>query len=265
MTLAIGAESTPLATAAANVHRRPVQLALMTGPSPSQTGSSRVVAVCAGRARWHTVGAKRVRTAFVKDILPDGAHVTPLGIAADEHVFEQHGGPDMALLVYSVDHYPHWRSIGIDLPAAGALGENLTVTGLTEVDVCIGDVLRVGSVLMQVTQPRHPCHKIASIYGRADFTALVQQTGYTGYLMRIVEEGRLAAGDEIELIERADIEVSVAEASRVLYAERDDHDAARLLLGVPGLAASARHSLESRLLAADQMQLEFDPNEGPRR
>lgn len=206
-----------------------------------------VVGVCAGRARWHEVDGRRLRTAFVKDILIDGADVSRVGVAGDEHVYAGHGGPDMAVLVYSLDHYAHWRDVGLQLREAGAFGENLTVTGLTEIDVCIGDVYRAGSVTLQVAQPRHPCRKISTIYGMATLMSQVQRTGFTGYLMRVLDEGRVTPGDRIELIERQDHGVTVAEATRVLYVDRQDDEAARRLMSAAGLASSALRSLEERL------------------
>lgn len=242
----------------------PVQSVVMTAASASEASSHTVVAVCAGRARWHTVGGKRLRTAFVKDPLPSGAHVSRLGVEGDEHVYDQHGGPDMALLVYSIDHYDYWHGVGLELPASSAFGENLTVTGLTEIHVCIGDVVRAGSVVMQITQPRHPCHKIAAIRQMKDLTDRVRRTGYTGYLMRVVEEGHVAPGDEITVIEHDGHGITIAEAARVLYADRHDHEAARRLLLVDGLAASARRSLEERLGMRGQLTLDIDTDEGRR-
>ncbi|MEP7047463.1 MAG: MOSC domain-containing protein, partial [Ilumatobacteraceae bacterium] len=89
-----------------------------------------VRAVCAGKRAEIAHGRRTVETAFIKDAIEGRIHVGTLGLAADDHVYEDHGGPDMALLAYPYEHYPHWRSVGLDLPEHGALGENLTVVGL---------------------------------------------------------------------------------------------------------------------------------------
>ena len=150
-----------------------------------------VVAVCAGRTTVIQHGRRTVRTAFLKAPIAGPVAVGVLGIDTDEHVYEHHGGPDMALLVYSRDHYPHWRALGLDLPDVGAFGENLTVTGLVETDVHLGDVFSVGTMRVQVCQPRTPCSKLAARFGRRDMPVLMQDTGYTGYLLRVLEPGVL--------------------------------------------------------------------------
>ena len=161
-----------------------------------------VLGVCAGRASLIRQGSRDVRTAFVKSPIAGRVDVGPLGIGGDEHVYEGHGGPDMALLVYSADHHAHWRSLGLVLLESGAFGENLTVSGLTEEVVHIGDVFAVGTCRVQVCQPRSPCSKLAARFGRRDMPVLVQESGRTGYLLRVVAPGSIAAGDEMRLVEQ---------------------------------------------------------------
>jgi MOSC domain-containing protein YiiM len=88
-------------------------------------------------------GARPVRSAMVKVPVEGPVALGVLGLPGDEHVYEHHGGPDMALLVYSHDHHASWRAQGLDLPDAGAFGENLTVDGLVEDDVWLGDTFTV--------------------------------------------------------------------------------------------------------------------------
>lgn len=229
----------------------------MTAVTGTELMEGTVLAVCAGRAATLHTERRDVRTAFVKQPIDGRVRVSVLGVEGDEHVYDKHGGPDMALLVYSIDHYAHWRAVGLELPAVAAFGENLTVTGLTEIDVQIGDVFRGGSVVMQVSQPRSPCSKIASRYGMRDLAVQVQDTGYTGYLMRILEEGEIGAGDPLCLVEREANGVTVAEAARVLNRDRNDHESARRLLGVGSLATAARRTLEARLSEGEQLGLDM--------
>jgi MOSC domain-containing protein YiiM len=223
----------------------------------SSVSTGVVLAVCAGRAATISAPGRSVRTAFVKEPLDGQVRVRRLGIDGDEHVYAGHGGPDMALLVYSRDHYGYWRSVGVDLPESAAFGENLTVSGLTEVDVHIGDVFEIGDVVVQVSQPRSPCSKIATRYGVKDLAVQVQTTGYTGYLLRVLEEGRLSTGDEMQLIEREGHGVTVAEAGRVLNVDRTDRDGMRRLMAVESLADSARRTLTARLASAEQLGLDI--------
>jgi len=210
-----------------------------------------VVAICAGRAGQLSTGSRVIDSAFVKTEIAGAVHVSTLGIDMDEHVYEDHGGPDMALLVYPIEHYDYWRALGIDLPSCGALAENLTVRGLVETDVMIGDQFRIGTAVVEVSQPRSPCYKIAARFGRKDFPVLVQETGFTGYLMRVVHAGSISAGDTMNLIGRTGKNISVAEAGRVVNVDRNDRDAIRRVLEEAALGASVRRKLVARLSAPD--------------
>ncbi len=161
----------------------------------------------------------------------------------------------MAVLLYPIEHYTYWAELGIDLPELGAFAENLTVSGLAETDVNIGDVFQVTSprldpeskpVRLQVCQPRSPCYKIAARYGRKDLPALVQETGFIGYLARVLSEGDVAAGDSLQLVERTS-SISVTEAGRIANVDRNDYDGARRILDIETLGSSTRVMLEARL------------------
>ena len=113
--------------------------------------SPSIVAVSAGRTSTIRRGTREVTTAFVKSPLSGPVDVGVLGIGGDEHVYEHHGGPDMALLAYPFEHYDHWKERGLDLPVVAAMAENLTTTGLVETEVAIGDVFTIGTATVQVT------------------------------------------------------------------------------------------------------------------
>ena len=219
----------------------------------------RVSAVCVGKIGELTSGRRRIRSAFVKGPVEGRVRLTSLGFEGDQHVYEDHGGEDLAVLAYSLDNYPYWRGLGIDLPDAGAFGENLTVTGLTEAEVRLGDVFEAGSSVMQVTQPRAPCYKIATRYGRKDMSVLVQETGFSGYLMRVLTEGDVAAGDAVTLVERdTSHTVTVAEAGRIVNVDRNDHEGAQRLLGVDALSPPIKRTLEARIASRAQLGLEVE-------
>lgn len=215
-----------------------------------------VVGVCAGKASRITTGRRPIASAFVKTPLDGPVRLGRLGLSGDEHVYHDHGGPDMAVLLYSREHYAAWRGLGLDLPELGALGENLTVEGrLTEHDVCVGDVLAVGGAVVEVCQPRSPCYKIAARYGRKDLAVIAQSTGAMGYLARVREEGDVRAGDAVRLVERVSA-ITLAEAGRILDVDRHDLDGARRLLALPSLGSSTRRKLEQRLAARGEHGLD---------
>ncbi|QSO54466.1 MOSC domain-containing protein [Alicyclobacillus curvatus] len=115
---------------------------------------------------------------------------------------ENHGGPHRAILMYSANHYPDWKQLrGLSL-AYGAFGENFTVSGLTEDNMCLGDTLKVGEVILQVSQPRSPCWKLGRKHHLPQLPADVERFGWTGWYVRVLQTGTVEAGMEIRLIHR---------------------------------------------------------------
>jgi len=151
---------------------------------------------------------------------------------------KHHGGSDKAVCVYSIDHYPWWeRVLGITMPSA-AFGENLSVTGMREEDVCIGDIYRIGTTEVQVSQPRQPCMTLAARYGREDFVKLVVDSGRTGLYFKVIKEGRIQAGDEVTLIKGDARGVSIAFANQIYHHDRKNREGIEKVLSVPALSAS---------------------------
>jgi len=220
--------------------------------------SGMVIGVCVGRVRPMPAAGRVHHTAFVKEPVPGPVALGPLGLEGDEHHYPDHGGPDQALLVYSADHYPAWATeLGLDLAASGAFGENLTVTGLTETEVSIGDVFSIGPVVAQVTSPRAPCYKIGARFGHRDLPLRMQDTDRTGYLMRVLTPGMLQAGETMALLSRPEQTVTVAEAARVRNVDRDDWEAVGRVAAIPELAAGMRATLEARLASREPEPDEF--------
>jgi MOSC domain-containing protein YiiM len=114
-----------------------------------------------------------------------------------------HGGPDRAVYGYPLEHYDYWhRELpDVELPP-GAFGENLTTEGLLESEVRIGDLFRLGSAQIIVTQPRLPCYKLQAKFRRADIVKRFAESHRTGFYFRVAQEGNVAAGDTIELVQR---------------------------------------------------------------
>jgi MOSC domain-containing protein YiiM len=146
-----------------------------------------------------------VRTAFGKRAVPWTVHLGRLNLDGDSQADRRyHGGPDMAVLAYSADHYRLWRSelAWPDLPL-GAFGENLSVSGATEETVCIGDLwVTAESAVLQVASPRKPCRKISGYWGRSDLLQRVHESGRIGWYLRVIAEGSVEAGARISLLER---------------------------------------------------------------
>ena len=159
-----------------------------------------------------------------------------------------HGGPDKAVYAYPSEHYPLWRQeLGLPEMTNGGFGENLTVEGLLEDEVCIGDVLQAGGAVLQVSQPRGPCWKLARRWNFRGLEKRFSQTGRTGFYLRVLQEGYLSAGDRLERIERPAPQWSVLRAHRLLEDARSDPQAAADLAALELLSQSSRRDLKKHL------------------
>ncbi|MGU3469534.1 MOSC domain-containing protein [Paenibacillus sp. D51F] len=157
-----------------------------------------------------------------------------------------HGGPDKAVLMFSADRYPYWENkLGIE-SRPGLFGENLTVAGLHEEFVCIGDKLRIGAALLEVTEPRQPCYKLGVWLNQPKLPLWVKETGYGGYYLRVLEEGAVEAGNAVEL-QRHPLQVTVKEAFDVFYDRSSNWSAkAERVLAVEALGSDWRQALRKR-------------------
>ena len=157
-----------------------------------------------------------------------------------------HGGPDKAVCVYPADHYDYWRHrLNLDLTAFpyGAFGENFTVRQLTETGVCIGDTWKIGSLLVQVSQPRQPCWKLARKWRIKTFADDVIKSGRTGWYFRVLEGADVDTGDSCELVARPNPEWTIARANAAMHTRPFDRELRDALLTVPLLSAAWQRTL----------------------
>ncbi|MGZ9583542.1 MOSC domain-containing protein [Paenibacillus marinisediminis] len=204
-------------------------------------------------AESFTYNGKPVLTGMVKDLVIVPIMLTPLGFEGDGQADQKHhGGPDKAVCVFAEEHYTYWsEEIGRPLPSS-AFGENLTTSGLVESDVHIGDTFRIGEAVVQVSQPRQPCFKLAARYDHKELPIWMQNTGYTGYYLRVLEPGRVTVGDPIELLSREPSALSIQYANEVMHQKLHGAEGIERLLAVPALSSSWRASLSKRLLGAQE-------------
>lgn len=231
--------------------------------SPSSPSSSAVPRRPEGRVSAVRVGAVRtvhwrdedVRTGAFKEPVDGPVPLTETGLVGDgQGDLVNHGGPDKAVMCYARSHYADWRAEGFDLPE-GALFENLTVDGLTESEVCLADVWQVGEAVLQVTQSRRPCWKLASRWGIPDLARRVQATGRTGWYLRVLTAAPLEAGQRMVLVDRAPKAVDLALLSRVMTVDKHDRPGIERVLAAPGVPVRWREALQRRL---DRPQAETD-------
>lgn len=162
-----------------------------------------------------------------------------------------HGGPWKAVYLYPYEHYSYWAGelAGMELPF-GAFGENLTSEGLTEEAVHVGDQFQIGSAILQVTQPRMPCYKLALRFGRADMVKRFWNSGRSGIYFSIVQEGELRRGDSIQRIQAGVEQVSIADVVRLFKREITDPDLLLRALQTP-LHGSWKEEIRARWAEAE--------------
>jgi MOSC domain-containing protein YiiM len=143
---------------------------------------------------------------FIKTPRQGRVAVRYAGLEGDEQAdLSVHGGVDKAVYAYSADRYPAWRA---EFPALadrfrpGSMGENLSVTGMVEDDLCIGDIHQIGTAQLQICQPRRPCFKFSLAFNNSLLPKAMVRNGYAGWYYRVIAEGQVAAGDSVRLIAR---------------------------------------------------------------
>jgi len=165
--------------------------------------SAPINAIFVGKARARWEGAEP--SAIWKAAVEGTVQVTKTGLVGDEQAdLSVHGGPDKALHLYPADHYPHWQEqLGENVRfQPGGFGENISPEGFVEDQVCIGDTFQLGSAKVQISQGRQPCWKLVAHTDQKRMATLVTKTLRTGWYFRVLEEGVLAAGDALTLLDR---------------------------------------------------------------
>ena len=161
---------------------------------------------------------------------------------------KNHGGPEKAVNVYPFEHYPYWQQVlGTSKLPSGAFGENFTTEGLLETEVCLGDTFEIGEALVQVSQPRQPCWKLARRWRMKDLALRVQESGRTGWYFRVLREGTIQAGARLILVKRPFPEWTVAAANNIMHHRIDDLQAAQDLAACQALAVRWRETLMKRV------------------
>ena len=179
-------------------------------------GQPRAVSAFDARGREHTVV-----TGIYKEPVTGRVHARYWGLEgdgqADTRVIkgrQVHGGAEKAIYLYPFEHYAPWQSeLGKEL-VHGQFGENLTITGLLEETTRVGDTLRVGEALVQVTSPRGPCYKFDIRMGIPECKELMNANGRTGFYVRVLEPGSIGAGDRIEVVSTDPSAMTILELHR---------------------------------------------------
>lgn len=217
-----------------------------------------------GRARDRWKG--KPPSAILKQRADGTLALTETGFEGDEQAdLTVHGGPEKAVHHYPADHYATWRAELGDQAAfaAGGFGENISTTGLTEKDVCIGDVFRLGRAVVQICQGRQPCWKLSAHTDEPRMAQLVQKTGRTGWYYRVIRTGLVAQGGHFELLERPQPDWSVRRVTLARFDPALDQQTAIAIASLPELSEGWRaaflrkgnageENTDARLLGPDE-------------
>lgn len=209
----------------------------------------KVVAVNVGMPREVLWNGRLVSTGIFKEPVAGRVAVRRLNLDGDRQAdLSVHGGPDKAVYAYPAEYYQFWREQFPDMVLPwGMFGENLTVEGLVDSAVCIGDRYRVGSALLEVKQPRLPCYKLALKFQRDDILKRFLASEFTGFYFAVLEEGEVAAGDAITLVRRDESGIAVADITRLYAREKNNVELLRRVVSVQALPESWREYFYERL------------------
>jgi MOSC domain-containing protein YiiM len=209
----------------------------------------KLLSVNVARPRAIQVGGREVKTGIYKEPVTGRVPVRRHNLDGDAQAdLRVHGGEHKAVYAYPFEHYPQWEhELGRSGFTPGMFGENLTVSGATEEMICVGDTLRIGTAVLQVTHPRTPCFKLAHKFGRPQFIKEFLLSGRSGYYLRIVDEGELGAGDAIEFVSRDPQRVTVRGLLGLTDLKEINLDLAARAMQVEALPASWREDVAALL------------------
>jgi len=168
----------------------------------------------------------------------------------NDHVIDRryHGGSDKACYMYSSDHYPFWQNKYPNQDWKwGMFGENLTVSGLNESEIKIGDRFQIGDAVVQVTQPRQPCFKLGVRFGDQSVVSDFWTLPFPGVYVRVLLPGEVKTGDEIIRIESNPESLSVSQVFSIFHSNKENLELMQKAIAEPFIAASCRRNIEKLL------------------
>ncbi len=188
---------------------------------------------------------EEITTGIYKKPVDQGIYLGSEGVTDDEVSDKRvHGGEFKACYLFAEAHYAYWKTLYPHLDWNwGMFGENLTVSGLNEKEMHIGDIYKIGSALVQVTQPREPCFKFGVKFGSQDALQQFVDYGYSGTYVRILEEGSVTSGDTMELVEKAKDSISTWQFFDLTFAREKDQELIRRIINNDALPKRKRQVL----------------------
>jgi len=207
----------------------------------------KVLSVNVGTPKQYNWMGQTVTTSIFKFPVQGEVEVGQVDLAGDiQSDLTVHGGVDKAVYVYPHEHYAWWTDHGIKPLHAGNFGENLTIEGLLEGDVHIGDELEIGTARFVISQPRMPCYKLQVRFNRPEMTKLFYSTRRFGWYFKVMREGALHAGAPITIVNRDPNAVSVADLIALYTGDKADVELLERAIAVEALPEHWREDLRQR-------------------
>lgn len=193
-------------------------------------------------------GDRKIKTSLKRNPVQDKVFLDLMGFEGDQVADPvNHGGSDKAVCGYPANHYSSWEKELSRTLSPASFGENLTIEGLTEDQIHIGDIFRIGEAELQCSQPRQPCHKLTKILEYPKLASRIQELGYCGYYFRVLKQGWLQTGMHVEQIHSDKEKISVRDANYLMYRDKENYEAVEKLMAHPALSESWKMSLGKRL------------------
>jgi MOSC domain-containing protein YiiM len=211
--------------------------------------SARLISLNVGLPREVEWQGRTVTTGIFKSPVQGSIKLNSLNFNGDAQAdLTVHGGIDKAVYAYPIEHYQYWRNELTEVDFThGIFGENLTIAGLLEEHVNVGDRFKLGSVELIVTQPRMPCYKLGLRFHRPDMVKRFLDSQLTGFYFRVLKEGEVTAGDELKLIDRDKHQVKVSDITKLYVNKERDLELLQRAIGVEALPASWRDYLQKQI------------------
>jgi MOSC domain-containing protein YiiM len=207
----------------------------------------KIISTNIGKSRVINWKGKEVETGIFKFPVDEPVFLGAEDVENDNVIDRRyHGGVDKACYLYSADHYKYWQNLypNLEMPW-GIFGENLTVEGLHEAEVNIGDTFKIGEAVVQATQPRQPCFKLEFRFNDVQIVRQFIVSGFAGVYVRVIEKGNVKAGDSMVLVERKD-SLSIQKIYELIYTDKLQKEAVLKAVNDPFIAASCRRDLLKR-------------------
>jgi len=216
----------------------------------------KIISLNVGRPRLVMRNDEPVSTGIFKEPIAGRVMLRTLNLDGDRQAdLTVHGGPEKAVYVYPSEHYAFWKLElpDMDLPW-GMFGENFTTEGMFETEINIGDIFRIGSAEVMVTQPRMPCYKLGIRFGRTDIIKRFLASERTGFYLSVLKEGEVGVADEFELLDKNTSGVRVVDVTRLYGSDKQNVDLIRRAIATEALPDNWRNYFRKRIEAGNEQE-----------